>query len=111
VLAFNLTTGGIRMPKDNQFSDFINELSLQTKMENIWSNTCGSWENCNETTIQSFLSQCEEYSIDSQYCMSWVEQHKDQIPNWAGVSETSLGWINQHTSTGSPFSVNDENLS
>lgn len=42
--------------------------------------------------------------------MSWVEQHKDQIPNWTDVSETSLGWINQHTSTGSAISVNEQDL-
>ncbi|OIK15963.1 hypothetical protein BIV60_06910 [Bacillus sp. MUM 116] len=99
------------MNYENQFSDFINELSLQTKMENVWLNTCGAWENCNETTIQSFLSQCMEYNIDPQFCMSWVEQHKNEIPNWSAVSETSLGWVNQHTSSGSPYSVNDEGLS
>lgn len=99
------------MSDQNQFSDFINEVSLQTKVENIWSNTCGSWQNCNETTIQNFLSQCDEYNIDSQYCMSWIEGHKDQIPNWAEVSDTSLGWINDHTSTGAPFSITDDQLS
>jgi hypothetical protein len=99
------------MTNENQFSDFINEVSLQTKIENIWSNTCGSWENCNETTIKSFLSQCDEYNLDPQYGMSWVEQHKEEIPNWTAVSEASLGWINQHTSTGSPYTASDENLS
>jgi hypothetical protein len=99
------------MSDQNQFSDFINEVSLQTKVENIWSNTCGSWQNCNETTIQNFLSQCDEYNIDSQYCMSWIEGHKDQIPNWAEVSDASLGWINDHTSTGAPFSITDDQLS
>ncbi|MED1472317.1 hypothetical protein [Bacillus salipaludis] len=99
------------MTYENQFSDFINELSLQTKMENVWFNTCGSWQNCTETTIQSFLSQCLEYNIDPQFCMSWVEQHSNEIPNWAAVSEMSLGWVNQHTSSGSPFSIHDEDLS
>jgi hypothetical protein len=99
------------MSGQNHFSDFINEVSLQTKMENIWSNTCGSWQNCNENTIQNFLSQCDEYNIDSQYCMSWIEQHKEQIPNWSAVSDASLGWMSENTSTGSPYSVSDDQLS
>lgn len=45
-------------------------LSIQLKMENIWTSTCGSWQNCTETTIQSFLEQCLENNIDPQYCMS-----------------------------------------
>jgi len=95
----------------NNFSGLSNEAAIQTKMENAWLNTCGTWENCNQETIQSFLSQCLEKNIDPQYCMSWVEQHKDQIPNWTNVSETSLGWINQHTSTGSAISVKEQDLS
>lgn len=98
------------MNYDNQFSNFINDLSIQTKMENVWSNTCGSWENCNETTIQSFLAQCLDYNIDPQYCMSWVEQHQNEIPNWSAVSETSLEWVNEHTSTGSPISISEQDL-
>lgn len=90
------------------FRSLENEDAIQKKMENVWGNTCGSWQNCNETTIQSFLSQCLDNNIDPQFCMSWVEQHKDQIPNWAAVSETSLGWVNQHTSTGSAISIRDE---
>lgn len=99
------------MANENLSSPFSKDLSIQTEMENIWSDTCGSWQNCNESTIQSFLTKCEELSIDSQYCMSWVEQYKDQIPNWNDVSKVSLKWINQHTSAGSPYSVSDENLS
>lgn len=96
---------------ENQFSNFINEESLQRKIENIWSNTCGSWENCNENTIQSFLTQCNENNLDPQYCMSWVEQHREQITNWNAVSKASLSWVNQHTSTGSPYNGSDDNLS
>jgi hypothetical protein len=99
------------MAYENQFSNFINDLSIQTKMENVWSNTCGSWENCNEMTIQSFLAQCLDYNIDPQYCMSWVEQHQNEIPNWSAVSETSLEWVNEHTSTGSPISISEQDLS
>ena len=99
------------MMSEHQFSHFINELSIQTKMENVWSYTCGSWENCNEATIQSFLALCLDYNIDPQFCMSWVEQHKAEIPNWNAVSQTSLGWVNDHTSTGSAISINDEGLS
>ncbi|WP_066371291.1 hypothetical protein [Neobacillus fumarioli] len=95
----------------NSFSHFINEVSLQAKLENIWSNTCGSWQNCNDANIQTFLSQCLDYNIDPQFGMSWIEQHKNEIPNWPSVSETSFGWISEHTSSGSPISMHDENLS
>ncbi|CRK83153.1 hypothetical protein [Neobacillus massiliamazoniensis] len=95
---------------ENQFSNFINDLSLQTKMENVWQNTCGSWENCNETTIQSFLAQCLEYNLDPQFCMSWVEKHQSEIPNWTAVSKTSLDWVNKHTSTGTAISINDQEI-
>lgn len=87
--------------------DFLSNSSIQEKIEAIWQETCGTWENCNETTIQSLLSKCEEQSIDPQFCMSWVEQHKEQIPNWSNVSEISLDWVNQHTSTGSPISTQE----
>src|SRR3954452_7104163 len=99
------------MANDSQFSNFIDEESIQTKMENVWSYTCGSWQNCNQETIQSFLAECLDHNIDPQYCMSWVEQHKDEIPNWSSISETSLGWVNEHTSTGLPISISDQNLS
>lgn len=82
-----------------------NDQAIQKKMELYFKNTCGSWENCTDTTIQSFLVECEENSIDPQYCMSWVEQHQAQIPDWSAVSEVSLEWVNQHTSTGSPMSL------
>ncbi|MDP4084115.1 MAG: hypothetical protein Q8934_05805 [Bacillota bacterium] len=93
------------------FSDFLESVATQVKMENIWANTCGTWQNCNESNIQSFLAQCDEYNIDSQFCMSWVEDHKNEIPNWDAVSVSSLGWMNEHTSTGSPFSTSDESFS
>ncbi|MEH7440630.1 hypothetical protein V7182_24575 [Neobacillus drentensis] len=99
------------MVNEGHFSEFINDVSIQAKMENVWSNTCGSWENCNVETIQSFLSQCLEYNIDPQFCMNWVEQHQNEIPNWSAVSETSLGWVNQHTSTGSAISISEHDLS
>lgn len=84
-----------------------NDLSIQKKMEKFFNNTCGTWENCTELNIQSFLGECQEHNIDSQYCMSWVEQHKSQIPDWQVVSKVSLDWINQHTSTGSPISFTE----
>ncbi len=106
----NLSAEGVEL-MSGQFSDFINEVSIHAKMENIWGYTCRSWENCNQDTIQSFLTQCMEYNIDPQYCMSWVEQHKEEIPNWQAVSETSLGWVNEHTSTGSAISITEQSLS
>lgn len=80
-----------------------NDQSLQIKMENLFKNSCGTWQNCTDSNIQNFLEQCQQNNIDPQYCMSWVEQHKSQIPDWQAVSATSLEWVNQHTSTGSPF--------
>ncbi|MCM3409274.1 hypothetical protein [Metabacillus litoralis] len=74
------------------------------KMENIFQNTCGSWQNCTDTTIEAFLDQCEQNNIDPQFCMSWVEQHKSEIPGWDTVSKVSLQWVNEHTSTGAPHS-------
>ncbi|MFC7395472.1 hypothetical protein [Scopulibacillus cellulosilyticus] len=87
-----------------------NNHSSQTIIEDIWNDTCGSWQNCTEKSIQSFLTQCQENNIDPQYCMGWVEQHKEQIPDWQSVSKGSLDWINQHTSTGSPISINNQDL-
>lgn len=92
------------MPNENQFTSSTAAPSVQKTMEDIWRTTCGSWENCNESTIQSFLSECQEHNIDPQFCMSWVEQHRDKITNWSAVSHTTLEWMNQHTSTGSPIS-------
>jgi hypothetical protein len=83
------------------------ENEIQSKMENVWQETCGSWQNCNQTTIQSFLEQCQEKNIDPQYCMSWVEKHSTEIADWLAVSKVSLDWVNQHTSTGSPISFTD----
>lgn len=84
-----------------------NEKNIQAEMESIFNNTCGSFENCTETSVKSFLQQCEENGIDSQFCMSWVEQHKTEIPEWQSVSKVSLEWMNEHTSTGSPISFSD----
>ncbi|MFP3123908.1 hypothetical protein OH784_14370 [Ectobacillus funiculus] len=97
------------MANQNQFTNSTNS-SIQGTMENIWRTTCGSWENCNESTVQSFLSQCEQHNIDPQFCMSWIQQHSEQIPNWSAVSDTTREWVNQHTSTGSPISVSKQNI-
>jgi hypothetical protein len=83
----------------------VEEISI--RMEKIFLITCGSFENCTESSIQSFLQQCEENGIDSQFCMSWVEQHKSEIPDWQTVSKVSLEWMNQHTSTGSSISFSE----
>lgn len=80
---------------------------IDQKMKDVWQTTCGSWENCTETTIQSFLAECQEKNIDPQYCMSWVEQNKAQIPEWNTVSKVSLDWVNQHTSTGSSITFTE----
>lgn len=84
-----------------------NDHTIQTKMENLFKNTCSTWQHCTESNIQTFLKQCLENNIDPQYCMSWVEQHKAQIPHWQVVSRVSLDWVNQHTSTGSPISITE----
>ncbi|WP_153126621.1 hypothetical protein [Peribacillus tepidiphilus] len=95
------------MPNQNPFTNSINDTSIQEKMEDIWRITCGSWQNCKEATIQSFLSQCYEYNIDPQFCFNWIEQHKNEISNWSTILKTSLDWVNQHTSTGSPISMTE----
>lgn len=87
-----------------------NDYYPQTKMETIWKDKCQSWQNCTETTIQSFLEKCLEKNIDPQFCMSWVEQYKAQIPDWSVVSRVSLDWVNQHTSTGSPISAKEQDF-
>lgn len=88
------------MPNQNEFAP---DSSIQGTMEDVWRRTCGTWENCNETTVQAFLSACEQHSIDPQFCMSWIQQHSDKIPNWSSVSDTAREWVNDHTSTGSPI--------
>jgi hypothetical protein len=40
---------------------------IKQEMERIWVETCFLWENCKEENIRSFLSQCQEKSIDPQY--------------------------------------------
>ena len=78
--------------------------SIQEKMEEIWRSTCGTWENCNASTVQSFLSECEQNSIDPQFCMSWIQEHANMIPNWSNIADMTREWVVEHTSTGSPIS-------
>jgi hypothetical protein len=91
------------MQDQNLFSKNGANSSMQAYVEEIWQQTCGTWDNVNESTVQDFLSQCDEKNIDSQFAMSWVEQNKENIPDWQSVSRVSLDWMNQHTSTGSPL--------
>jgi hypothetical protein len=93
------------MTNKNQFINSKDAPSVQETMEDIWRKTCGTWQNCNETTVESFLSQCLEHNIDPQFCMSWITQHSDQIPNRSAVLDQTREWVNQHTSTGSPISA------
>ncbi|MDQ0254663.1 hypothetical protein J2S74_002042 [Evansella vedderi] len=90
------------MTVENQFNQSNVDASTQNKMEEIWRITCGSWENCSQSNIQNFLSQCEEVSIDPQYCLNWIIEHSDQIPNWASISNNAREWVIDHTSTGNP---------
>ncbi|WML48261.1 hypothetical protein RCG23_23930 [Neobacillus sp. PS3-34] len=94
------------MASNSQFNNLSNE-SLQERVEQIWQNTCNSWQDMNTTNLEAFLSQCEDQNIDPQFCMDWVEQHKNMIPEWPALSQKALDWVNGHTSTGSPFSYND----
>ncbi|WP_026693637.1 hypothetical protein [Peribacillus kribbensis] len=79
------------------------DLPILQSMEEIWKTTCGTWQNCNSQTVLQFLGACHEKQIDPQFCMSWIEQNSNQIPNWSEVSDTTREWINEHTSTGSPI--------
>ncbi|PLT35600.1 hypothetical protein [Bacillus sp. V5-8f] len=92
------------MPEENLFSP---DPFVQEKVEDIWRTTCGTWKNCSESNIQELLLKCEEQGIDPQYCMSWVEEHSGNIPNWDGVSDAARQWVNNHTSTGSPIVSSD----
>jgi hypothetical protein len=81
-----------------------NEFNAGQKLEDIWKETCGTWQNCNESTVQSFMAQCEQQSIDPQVCLNWIQKHKEEIPNWPAVSDVTREWVIDHTSTGSPVS-------
>ncbi|MDQ0220622.1 hypothetical protein ELQ35_05765 [Peribacillus cavernae] len=98
------------MPEQNEFTKSTPNSSILEAMEEIWRTTCGTWQNCNETTVQSFLSKCEESNFDPQFCMTWIQHHSDKIPNWSAVADTTQEWVNQHTSTGSPISVSEDNI-
>ncbi|WP_216827576.1 hypothetical protein [Alkalihalobacterium elongatum] len=82
--------------------------SIQARVEDNFMNICDSWGNCNEENIQFFLAECYGQSIDPQFCMSWLEQHKEQLPNWSSLSVIAQEWINEHTSTGSPLSMEND---
>ncbi|MBU9713889.1 hypothetical protein [Evansella tamaricis] len=83
---------------NDQFNPRVDS-KVQDKMEEIWRVTCGSWENCSTSNIQHFLSQCEEKSIDPQFCMNWIQQHSDKIPDWPLVSDMTREWVIEHTSS------------
>ncbi|RFU66514.1 hypothetical protein [Bacillus sp. V59.32b] len=93
------------MRNQNEFNDFSTDSSVVNKMEDILRATCGTWQNCNQTNVQSFLSRCEQENIDPQFCMNWLQDNRDKIPNWPDVSDTTREWMIEHTSTGSPVSV------
>jgi hypothetical protein len=97
--------GGSDMTKENEMKNSVDAPSVQETMEDIWHETCGTWKNCNESNVESFLSKCLEHNIDPQYCMNWITQHSDQIPNQSAVLDKAREWVNQHTSTGSPISA------
>lgn len=82
--------------------------NVQKKIEDIFEVTCGSWQGCNQSTVRNFLSQCQEHGVDPQYCLGWLEQNKEQITNWASFSHSALDWVNEHTSTGSPITLNNQ---
>lgn len=72
---------------------------IKAKMEGIFRTTCGSWENCNKASIQQFLSECEEESIDPQFCFNWVAENSSRIPNWSNISDSAREWVIEHTSS------------
>ncbi|MDE5413405.1 hypothetical protein [Alkalihalobacterium chitinilyticum] len=82
--------------------------SIQARVEDNFMIICESWQNCNEANVQSFLAECYEQSIDPQFCMNWLEQNKDQLPNWSSLSIIAQEWVNEHTSTGSPLSMDNQ---
>lgn len=100
---------GNHMPDQNEFNDFSTDYSVMDKMEDIFLSTCGTWQNCNESNIQTFLSKCEQENIDPQFCMNWIQDNHDKIPNWPNISDTTREWVIEHTSTGSPISGSEGN--
>lgn len=76
---------------------------ITAKMEDIFKTTCGSWENCNQSNIVSFLSQCYEQGIDPQFCVNWLDEHSNHISQWSDFSHTAQEWVNEHTASGSPI--------
>lgn len=95
---------GNHMPDQNEINDFSTDYPVMDKMEDIFRSTCGTWQNCNESNIQTFLSKCEQENIDPQFCMNWIKDNHDKIPNWTNISDTTREWVIEHTSTGSPIS-------
>lgn len=82
--------------------------NFKEKLQHIFASTCGTWENCNEVTVISFLTQCLNNSIDPQFGFSWLEEHQEEIPDWTNFSDTAQDWISEHTSTGTPISMKKE---
>ncbi|SNX74712.1 hypothetical protein SAMN05877753_11033 [Bacillus oleivorans] len=78
---------------------------IQDQVNRIFKETCGSWQNCNQSNVLSFLAQCEEQGLDPQYCFSWLSQNKELISDWSHFSQVAQEWVNEHTSTGSPETV------
>ena len=78
---------------------------IQDQVQRIFQETCGSWQNCNQANVLSFLSQCEERGLDPQYCLNWLSQNQEQISDWSAFSKVAQEWVNEHTSTGSPETI------
>ncbi|WP_100407391.1 hypothetical protein [Bacillus solitudinis] len=81
--------------------------NIENQTVEIFKETCGTWQSCDSENVVTFLNECREHSIDPQFCLNWLEEHKEQIPGWLGFSKMAQDWVSEHTSTGSPISMKD----
>ena len=84
-----------------------------SRIENLFMHACGTWKNCNDSNIQSFLSKCQSLNIDLSDSLNWLEEHRSNIPNFQSVWSAANGWVNQHdlVGSGSPVSSTYQNSS
>ncbi|UOE96158.1 hypothetical protein [Alkalihalobacillus sp. LMS39] len=79
--------------------------NIKNEIQAIFKETCGTWQNCTEETVLHFLSTCQSRNLDPQYCMNWLEEHKEQIAHWNEFSEAAQEWVNENTASGTPYTL------
>ncbi|WP_078552678.1 hypothetical protein [Bacillus alkalicellulosilyticus] len=82
-------------------------INIDERIHEIFKETCGTFQKCNESSIVSFLSECWKHSIDPQYAIDWLEQYKVQMAHWPEFVDKAHEWVTEHTSSGSPFTTDE----